>query len=152
MFFTCACDLCALHQFRSRVLGSISCLLEASFVVFRQPEMAHVRSTTHPRHDAPAQEGEYVAADRDVIDEGRDCARSVERSGLVHAGDTGSQSNSKCDSNGGSRTHSYNFGPSMVTVGRIRDKIERAYFAEGGAHPSGRNLFLSWRMMKPLFI
>jgi hypothetical protein len=108
-------------------------LLEDSFIVFRLAKTAHVRSTAHPRDDVPAQEDECVAADRDVIDEGHEYVESIERSGLVHASDAGSSSNAEGDSDGGSCTRSYNFGPLMVTVCFIREMIKRGHFAKGGA-------------------
>jgi hypothetical protein len=81
--------------------------------------MAHVRSTAHPRDDAPAQEGEGVVAERDTIEQGRDSTSLVESSESVGASDAVSQSNAEGDSNGGSHTHNYNFGRSMVSVGCI---------------------------------
>jgi hypothetical protein len=99
--------------------------------------MAHVRSTARPHDDAPTQVGEGAAADRDVIDKGHNSTGSIERSRSVHAGDMGSQSNAKGDSDGGSCTHSCNFSPSTITVSRMREMIEQGYFAEAGARAPG---------------
>jgi hypothetical protein len=94
--------------------------------------MAHVRSTARPRYDAPTQEGEGVAVERDVSSKSHDSAGSVGGSWSVHASDTGSRSNAEGNSDRGS--YSYNFSPLMVTVSRIRELIEQGYFDEGGAH------------------
>jgi hypothetical protein len=107
------------------------------FALFRQTAMAHVRSTTCPRDDAPVQQGKCAVTESDVVDKGRDNIGSAERTGSVCATDAGSQSNAKGDSSGGSLTCSCYFSPSIVTVSRIREMIDQGYFAEGGALAPG---------------
>jgi hypothetical protein len=41
------------------------------------------------------------------------------------------------DSDEGSRTRSYYFGPSMVSISRIKEMIDHRYFAEGAARVLG---------------
>jgi hypothetical protein len=84
-------------------------------------------------------EGEGVIIEKGAIDEGYDNAGPVEIIKSVHASDAGSDNRAEGDSDEGSRTYSYYFGPSMVTITRIREMIDHGYFAEGGAHASGKD-------------
>jgi hypothetical protein len=87
--------------------------------------MAHDRSTAQLRDGAT--EGES-----------RDSVRSVERTESVDVSD----SSHRGDSDEGSCTRSYLFGPSMVTVSRIQEIIDSDYFAEGGARVPGEDTVL----------
>jgi hypothetical protein len=93
--------------------------------------MARVRSTTCPRDGAIAAEGE-----------GHDSAGSAERSESVSASDAGSHSRTQCNFDEGLHTHSYYFGPSIVTISWFREMIDHDYFAEGGACMLGEETVL----------
>jgi hypothetical protein len=93
--------------------------------------MARVRSTAHPHDDVPVAEGECAIAERVVIDEGHESIGSAERTELAHASDAGSQGHAKGDSDEGSCTRSYYFGPSTITRSRIQEMIDQGYFTEG---------------------
>jgi hypothetical protein len=99
--------------------------------------MARVRSTARPRDNAPVTESEGAAAERGAIDKGRESAGLAERTESVRASDVSSHSRAKGDSNEGSHTHSYCFGPSTVTIGHIREMIDHGYFAKGSARGLG---------------
>jgi hypothetical protein len=86
--------------------------------------IAHAKGTTHPRDDVPVQEGEGAAVERGASGESHGNTGSVEGSRSVRMSDVGSQS-------------SCNFGPSTITVSRIREMTEQRCFAEGGARASG---------------
>jgi hypothetical protein len=77
--------------------------------------MAHVRSTTHPRDDDTVAEGEGA----------------TDRTKLIQASDTDSHSRAGGDCDEGSHSWSYYFRPLMITISRIREMINREYFAEG---------------------
>jgi hypothetical protein len=64
----------------------------------------------------------------------------------------GSQSNVEGDSNEGSCTHSYNFGPSTITVGRIQEMIKLGYFAEGGARALREETILELENNEPVVL
>jgi hypothetical protein len=66
--------------------------------------------------------------------EGRDSEGSAERTESAQLSDAGSHDRVGDDMDEGSRTQSYFFGPSTVTVSRIRGMIDCGYFAEGMAH------------------
>jgi hypothetical protein len=52
--------------------------------------------------------------------------------------DTGSHDRASDDMDEGSHTRSYFFGPSTVTVSRIRGMIDNGYFVEGMAREPGQ--------------
>jgi hypothetical protein len=85
--------------------------------------MAHVRSTARSCDGAAIVEGA-----------GHDITGSTERTESAGASDTGSHNRAEGDSDKGSRTHSYYFGPSTVTVSHVWEMIDCGYFTEGGAH------------------
>jgi hypothetical protein len=91
--------------------------------------MAHVRSTAHPRDGAT--ESEDVIVERDAAGDSGDGRGSHERTVLVQESDADSHSRARDNSDEGSRTQSYYFRPSMITVSHIREMIDRGYFAEG---------------------
>jgi hypothetical protein len=99
--------------------------------------MARVRSTACSHDDVPAIEGEGAVVERAIIDEGHDIIGSSERTELAHASDAGSQGHDEGDSDEGSCTHSYYFGPLTIIVCRIWEMIDQEYFIEGGARASG---------------
>jgi hypothetical protein len=88
------------------------------------------------------QEGEGAIVERGAFDEGQNSVGSVERTESVCASDTGSQSNAKGDSNGGSHTRNYYFSPMTVIVSRIQKMIDQRYFTEGGSRASGEETIL----------
>jgi hypothetical protein len=91
--------------------------------------MAHVRSTAHPRDGAP--ESEDVIMERDAAGDSGDGGGSPERNVPVQESDANSHSGAGDNSDEGSRTRSYYFGPSMITVSHIREMIDHGYFVEG---------------------
>jgi hypothetical protein len=95
--------------------------------------MACVRSIACLRDDVPVAEGEGAITERGAIDEGHDSAGSVEGTESMHASHAGSHSHVEGDSDEGSHTRSYYFGPLTVTVNCIREMINRGYFVEGSA-------------------
>jgi hypothetical protein len=87
--------------------------------------MARVKSTAQLRKDAPI-----------GTNGGCNNADSAERTESVHVSDVGTQSH-EGESDGGSHTRGCYFGPSTVTVSRIRDMMDQGYFTEGGARAPG---------------
>jgi hypothetical protein len=134
---TAVLTLCYALAFLRCVLFRV--LSKVASLVVRETVMAHVRSITCRRDDVPMVEGEGVIIEKGAIDEGYDNAGPVEIIKSVHASDAGSDNSAEGDSDEGSRTYSYYFGPSMVTITRIREMIDHGYFAEGGAHASGKD-------------
>jgi hypothetical protein len=95
--------------------------------------MACVRSIACLRDDVPVAEGEGAITERGAIDEGHDSAGLVEGTESMHASHAGSHSHAEGDSDEGSHTRSYYFGPLTVTVNCIREMINHGYFVEGSA-------------------
>jgi hypothetical protein len=97
--------------------------------------MAHVRSTALPRDSAT--EGEDVIVEGDAGGDSGDGGGSPKRTVLVQGSDVVSHSRAGDDCDEGSHTWSYYFGLSTITVSRIREMIDRGYFAEGMGHVPG---------------
>jgi hypothetical protein len=93
--------------------------------------MVRVKSTAQLRDDALAS-----------ADEGHNNTDLAKRTESVRVSDASSQSHVKGESNGGSRTHSYYFGPSTLTVSHIREMMDQGYFAECGARVPGEETIL----------
>jgi hypothetical protein len=87
---------------------------------------AHARSTARP-HDVVADAGS----------EGHGSGDSAERIESAQLSDVGSHSRAGADTNEGSRTRSYYFGPSTVMVSHIREMIVNSYFVEGMGREPG---------------
>jgi hypothetical protein len=87
-----------------------------------------------PCNGAPLEEIEGdVIVERALSSEGHGDSGSVNNgSGSVHASKEGSSSGADAGFDEGPR--SYCFGPSTVTVSRIREMAVLHYFAEGDAH------------------
>jgi hypothetical protein len=102
--------------------------------------MAHVKSNAHLCDDAPMQEGEGATVERGASGENHVHSGSVQGSVSVRASDAGSQSNTECNFDRGSR--SYNFDPLTVTLSLIREMTKQGCFAEGGARASGEENIL----------
>jgi hypothetical protein len=94
-----------------------------SFTFFLKSVKAHVRSTARPR--------DVVA---DAGSEGHGSGDSAEWTESAQLSNVGSHSRAGVDTDEGSRTRSYYFGPSTVTVSHIREMIVNGYFAEGMGH------------------
>jgi hypothetical protein len=94
--------------------------------------MACVKGMACPRDDAVDAEGEGAFEERDASSEG-----STERTGSAQASDVGSHSRTGEDTDEGSCTRSYYYGPSTVTVSCVRKMVDRGYFADGMAHVLG---------------
>jgi hypothetical protein len=82
--------------------------------------MARVKSTTC-----------LVGAAAGSSGEGHGSEGLAERMEFVPLSNAGSHSGASGDMDDGSRTWSYFFGPSTMTVSRIRGMINNGYFAEG---------------------
>jgi hypothetical protein len=143
LVLTFDCSPCALLRSCFLALRAFRVWSKVASLVVRETAMAHVRSIARQRDDVPMVEGEGVIIEKGAIDEGYDNAGPVEIIKSVHASDAGSDNRAEGDSDEGSRTYSYYFGPLMVTITRIREMIDHGYFAKGGAHASGKTLFRS---------
>jgi hypothetical protein len=87
--------------------------------------LAHVSSTTRLHDDA----SNGASTERDAGSGG-----SVERTESVQSSDAGSHKGVRADTNEGSRTRIYYFGPSTVTVSRIREMTNHAYLTNDITH------------------
>jgi hypothetical protein len=85
--------------------------------------MAHVKSTAC-----------FVAAITSSANEGHESEGSAERIESARLSDVGSHGEAVDDTDVGSRTWSYYFGPSTVAVSRIRGIVDGDYFVEGMGH------------------
>jgi hypothetical protein len=106
-------------------LASLSCSFACggSFVNFPSSMMAHVKSTAC-----------FVAAITSSANEGHESEGSAERIESARLSDVGSHGEAVNDTDEGSRTWSYYFGPSTVAVSRIRGIVDGDYFVEGMGH------------------
>jgi hypothetical protein len=97
--------------------------------------MARVRSTvarTRVRSTARSRDGAFA-----VEGESCDNTGSTERIESAGASDVGSQSHAGGDSDEGSHTHSYYFGPSTVAISCVQKMIDCGYFTEGSSRVPG---------------
>jgi hypothetical protein len=103
---------------------SLSCVFanEDSSINFTSSAMAHVKSTAR-----------FVGAAASSADKGHESEGSAERTESTQLNDVGSHDESSDDTDEGSHTRSFYFGPSTVTVSRIHGMIDNDYFAEGMA-------------------
>jgi hypothetical protein len=95
-------------------------------LVFHETVMVRVKSTAHLRDD----------------DEGRDSVGLAGQIKLTHASDAGSHNCAEGNSDEGSRTHSYYFGPSTMIVSHIPEMTDRGYFSKCSAHTLGEEIIL----------
>jgi hypothetical protein len=92
--------------------------------------------------DVTTAKGEGAVMERCATSEGCDSAGFAERTESAQASDTSSHSRAGGYFDEGSHTHSYYFGPSTVTVCRIREMIDHGYFAKGSARVPGEETVL----------
>jgi hypothetical protein len=104
--------------------------------------MARVRNTASLHNGAAEVETEGASVERDVVSEVHGSGGSSKRTESVQASDAGAHSGAGADIDEGSRMCSYYFSPSMVTVSRIKEMIDRGYFTEGMAHMPGEETIL----------
>jgi hypothetical protein len=104
-----------------------------SFVFFLKTVMARVKSTALPRDGATDAGGEGAAIESDADSEGHGSRGFAGRTKFVQLSDVGSHSGTGADTDEGSHTRNYHFGPSTVTVSRVREMIDNDYFADGMA-------------------
>jgi hypothetical protein len=106
-------------------LASLAFMLatEDSFALLQKSMMARVRSTARLRDDAA-----------EASSRGHGSGESTERMESPPLSDVGSHRGAGAGEDESSRTRSYFFGPSTVTVSHIRGMIDTGYFAEGMSH------------------
>jgi hypothetical protein len=121
-----------------------------SFVFFLKIVMARVKSTALPRDDATDAGGEGAAIESDADSEGHGSRGFAGRTKSVQLSNVGSHSGTGADTNEGSHTCNYHFGPSTVTVSRVREMIDNDYFAMAWLACLGKRPSQSPMLMKLL--
>jgi hypothetical protein len=112
--------------------------------------MARVKSTALPRDGATDAGGEGAAIESDADSEGHGSRGFAGRTKFVQLSDVGSHSGTGADTNEGSHTCNYHFGPSTVTVSRVREMIDNDYFAMAWLACLGKRPSQSPMLMKLL--
>jgi hypothetical protein len=90
--------------------------------------MAYVKSTAHPHDDVVDADSEGAFAERDASSKG-----SGKRIRSVQVSDVGSHNGARAVTDEGLRMRNYYFGPSMVTVSRVKGMVDCGYFTDGMA-------------------
>jgi hypothetical protein len=124
---------------RSPALILLSCLASpdsvltagGSFAHFLTSAIACVKSTVH-----------HIDATAKTCNEGHQSGGSTERTKSIPLSDAGSHNGAGGDMDEGSCTQSYFFGPSTMTISRIRGMIDHSYFTEGMGCECGEETIL----------